>query len=220
MKKIIGMFMLAGAVVLSSTMFAGSSSEVKEIKLREDTLLTTQGDKFSAKFKKGTTAKLDGNGKVLSGVLAQETAVTPVGTGSKKIWFKEGSLITFNEESKVDSGILSRNTSMRPTGVTDVTLRANTQILFHSNGFLKAATLDKEALLPIRKSSKGYKFKAGHEITFDEKGLVISGTLATTINVKRASGETLRFPAGSFIEFDEDGKIANEPPKKSAASEK
>lgn len=199
-------------VVMLLPMCVFCAENAKEVVLKKDSLLQTICKEVSSTFKVGTKVSLDGNDKVISGTLAKDTYLGVVGT-KVKIWIQSGSAVVFDKDGKVDSGVLAKETLMRPTGATEITLKSATPVQFYSNGILKKATMSKDALLSIRGSGKALKFAANEFLDFDEKGNVISGAIVAPCNFRSPAGTILKFPAGARVMFDENGKIANEPPK-------
>ena len=161
-------------------------------------------------FRPGTEIHFDTNGHVISGTL-RENSYLPIGWGNlgRKIWFKGGTKIDFGYGA-VASGILLNNTYIQVTGYTRVWFRKNYRVNFDFYGNAYSGVLVNLNSSPIG-NGVTLLFRSWTEITYDgETGFVRSGSLHQRTYLKLAFNNSYRwFDAGTFVEFDDNGRVTD-----------
>lgn len=216
------LYLLAAAVIINC-----SSAQAQTIVLAKDTPLVPQGwsvANANLEFKKDTSAQLNDDGQVITGVLDADTYLRPAGwrylindcylTTSTNIFGPP-----FFHHPPV------RNNIVLPT-YQHLRYKGNTAVTFDANGCVLSGTIDDAATLQLQPDKYGFvTFKAGTRLTFYPAGTVASGTLAKDYrlrpsgwqaNINGLAGGFLEFKSGSDIEFTADGLVSTGTLKKAA----
>lgn len=213
MKKII---LLLACLLITSFSFSQFGDEIVYPngvgKLPHDTFLNT-GDMSGIGFKAGTVPKLNDNGKVISGTLANDTYLNLPG-GINGIGFKAGTVVKFNDMGKVISGTLSHDTFLNTGDMSGIGFKAGTVAIFNSKGKVINGTLLHLTYLNLPGGIKGIGFKEGTLVTFNDMGKVINGTLSNDIYLN-SPGNGINLKAGTNVTFNENGKVINQRLEKS-----
>ena len=138
--------LLALAVLLSFTV-CGSAWADSSRTLEKNEELHPQGWSVgdTIKFKKKTAVRLNDFGEVISGTLADDTYLRPVGwqqnmadnSNAGFVEFKKGTRVYFDEHGLVTAGTLKKAAPWK-TGGTVTTLEEKTAYKFTANGAEKA----------------------------------------------------------------------------------
>ena len=186
-------------------------------------------------FKKGTVVTLNENGEVIEGTLSSAVFLQCVGEGkfyyryyfdcvypNRIIRFKEGCKVTFNDKGEVVKGTVAGALLSIPIDNRNyISLRDETEIIFHDNGIPAICTLDFDTYLrPIgwqKNLTAGYtdkincpgfiEFKGGTQIQLNDIGEATKGTLNKDTKLISPTGSIKVYEAGTTVEFDDKGVV-------------
>lgn len=178
--------------------------------------LTSKGERV--RVDANTDAVVDRNGKLLRGVLGEDTLLRPVAL-DVQIKFRKGSQITFDSEGKVTGGILCDNYRHKTTKYGGgVIFKGGTQIWFYPEGNVRNGFLLKNTDLSVRGSRRMISFAAGTQVFFTPVMDVERGYSAKLQNLQAVKPDgskvTLEYAEGSPLKFDEQGDVTIPPPRK------
>jgi hypothetical protein len=170
--------------------------------LTEDTALPIQGWTvgMEVKFKGGTVVELNDIGEVISGTLAKDVRLSPVG------WKKVMYAMTYIN----DSYLGDINTFYRPEE-NDILYKKETRVVFNQRGEVIEGTLADHSAVKLRDEAHGYVYyRRDTVLRFYDNGMVAFGTLRGDYLLRPVGWQNYlaRNGMAGYVKFQEKTEIA------------
>ena len=203
-------------VLIMPSGYAGTKTLIKDTKLHPQGW--TVGDQL--KFKKDTVVATNEVGEVVSGILAVDTFLRPL--GSQQVLNDYSYVSTyagvdpfFNHYQHFVVG-KAYNTSVPSHG--HLLYKGGTQVTFSEYGEVVAGTIAEDATIQLVKDKYGFlNFKEDNVLAFYDSGVIRSGVLDEDTNLRPVgwknniipddSAGFVKFSAKKKIEFNEYGEV-------------
>ncbi len=168
------------------------ASVFQEKILENDTELKYHPD-YSAVFKAGTRAMVDGQGNIKRGTLKNDTMLPY--RGLNMMVFRGGTELEFNDKGCVIEGTLKHDSELTCGQGTQVWFTCAQPVAFYPDGHVKKGTILNDSNFHIA-ATEQIRFKARTEVEFDEQGYLVKGTLPANTKLRYS------------LRLDEDGNLS------------
>lgn len=179
-------------VVITSPSIPVPAAVFQEKILEDDTELVYRPD-YSAVFKAGTRALVDGQGHIKRGILKDDTMLPY--RGLNMMVFRGGTEVEFNDKGCVAKGTLKHDSELRCGQGNQVWFTCAQPVAFYPDGQLQKGTIINDSNFHIA-ATEQIRFKARTEVEFDEQGYLVTGVLAANTNLRYS------------LRLDEDGNLS------------
>ncbi len=117
--------------------------------------------------------------------------------------------VVLNKYNQVVQGVLWKDFPFTTTGNRGILFQGGHWVRFDANAKVYDGYLAHDHPLTVRGNNHTFKFKKGTRVRFDNRGLLLEGTTATSIGMTLSDGRTVRIPAGTFVKYDSKGRVTN-----------